>query len=53
MAASYMLPLGVIRRSDRIYWLAQFSGWNQERYVVLEIESKKVDVRVNVWGGSC
>jgi hypothetical protein len=51
--ASYMLPLGVIRRTDHIYWLAQFSGWNQERYVVLEIKSKKVDVLVNVWGGSC
>jgi len=51
--ASYMLPLGVMRLDDRLYWLAQFSGWDHERYVVLEIKSKRVEVLVNVWGGSC
>ena len=34
-AGSYMLPLGVLRLNDRLYWLAQFSGWGHERYVVL------------------
>jgi hypothetical protein len=51
--ASYMLPFGVMRLNDRLYWLAQFSGWEHERYVVLEIKSKTVDVIVNVRGGSC
>jgi hypothetical protein len=51
--ASYMLPLGVMRLDNRLYWLAQFSGWDHERYVVLEITSRRVDVQVNVWGGSC
>ena len=52
-AASYMLPLGVIRVDDRLYWLAQFSGWDHERYVVLEVKKKSVEVVVNRWGGAC
>jgi len=52
-SASYMLPLGVMRLDDRLYWLAQFSGWDHERYVVLEIKNKRVEVLVNAWGGSC
>ena len=51
--ASYMLPLGVMHLKGRLYWLAQFSGWDDERYVVLEIKSKTVDVAVNTWGGVC
>jgi hypothetical protein len=52
-AASYMLPLGVIRADKRIYWLAQFSGWDHERYVVLEVKKNAVEVIVNRWGGAC
>jgi hypothetical protein len=51
--ASYMLPLGVLRLNDRTFWLAQFSGYDHERYVVLEIHEKSVDVAVNSWGGAC
>lgn len=51
--ASYMLPLGVLRLNNRLYWLAQFSGFDHERYVVLEIKEKSVEVVVNTWGGSC
>jgi hypothetical protein len=50
--ASYMLPLGVVRADDRVFWLAQFSGWDHERYVVLEI-GKTFRVLVNAWGGGC
>ena len=50
---SYMLPLGVFRLNDRLYWLAQFSGWDHERYVVVEIKKKSVDVVINKWGGAC
>jgi hypothetical protein len=52
-AASYMLPLGVVRLDNRLYWLAQFSGWDHERYVVLEVKQKAVEVIVNRWGGAC
>jgi hypothetical protein len=52
-AASYMLPLGVVRLDNRLYWLAQFSGWDHERYVVLEVKQKAVEVIVNRWGGGC
>jgi hypothetical protein len=51
--ASYMLPLGVLRLNDRVYWLAQFSGFDHERYVVLEVKDKSVDVIINSWGGAC
>ncbi len=51
--ASYMLPLGVMRTGDRLFWLAQFSGGDHERYAVLEITPKKVDVMVSTWGGGC
>jgi len=52
-AGSYMLPLGVLRLNDRLYWLAQFSGWDHERYVVVEIKKKSVEVVINTWGGVC
>ena len=52
-AASYMLPLGAVRLDNRLYWLAQFSGWDHERYVVLEVKTKAVEVIVNRWGGAC
>ncbi len=51
--ANYMLPLGAMRVGGKLYWLAQFSGWDQERYVVVEIKRKSVQAAVDVWGGSC
>jgi hypothetical protein len=51
--ASYMLPLGVVRSGTRVFWLVQFSGWDRERYAVVEPKIKDVDAVVNVWGGSC
>jgi hypothetical protein len=51
--ASYMLPFGVMRLNDHVYWIAQFSGWDHERFVVLDIERKTVEVMVSAWGGSC
>jgi hypothetical protein len=51
--ASYMLPLGVIREGGRLFWLAQFSGWDHERFVVAEVKPKTVEAAVSVWGGGC
>jgi hypothetical protein len=51
--ASYMLPLGVMRLAGRLFWIAQFSGWDHERFVVIEIKPKTVEVAVTVWGGGC
>ena len=48
-----MLPLGVMRLGGRLFWIAQFSGWDHERFVVIEIKAKTVEVAVNVWGGGC
>ena len=51
--ASYMWPLGALRVADKLFWLAQFSGWNHERYVVVEVKPKTVEAVLSVWGGSC
>jgi hypothetical protein len=51
--ASYMLPLGAMRLRGNLYWLAQFSGWDHERYVVVEVKDKSLKAVVNSWGGSC
>ena len=51
--ASYMLPLGAIRVANRLFWIAQFSGWDHERYAVIEVKPKTVEAVLSVWGGSC
>jgi hypothetical protein len=51
--ASYMLPLGAMRIDNRLFWIAQFSGWNNERFAVIEIKPKTVEALVGVWGGGC
>jgi hypothetical protein len=51
--ATYMLPLGVIRAADRTFWIAQYSGWDHERFVVVEIKKDKVEAVVSTWGGAC
>src|SRR5262245_59093038 len=51
--ASYMFPLGVVRSGTRVFWLVQFSGWDRERYAVIEPKLKEVDAVLNVWGGGC
>ncbi|MCU1386036.1 MAG: hypothetical protein JWL71_4733 [Acidobacteria bacterium] len=51
--ASFMLPLGAMRLAGKLYWLAQFAGFDHERYVVVEIKPKTVEAVLSVWGGSC
>jgi hypothetical protein len=51
--ASFMLPLGAMRLAGKLYWLAQFSGFDHERYVVVEIKPKTVAAVLSVWGGTC
>ena len=51
--ASYMFPFGVMRLAGKLFWLAQFSGWDRERYVVIEVKPKAVEARINVFGGAC
>jgi hypothetical protein len=49
----YMLPLGVVRRADRMFWLAQLSGWDYEEYNVIEIKRDKTEIVAHRWGGGC
>ena len=50
---SYMFPFGVVREAGRRFWLAQFSGWDRERYAVVEIKPTTVELVLSVWGGGC
>jgi hypothetical protein len=38
--ATYMLPFGRLRLKDRVYWIAQMSGYESEWYAVAEIGSR-------------
>jgi len=51
--ATYMLPFGVMPLHGNLYWFAQFSGWDHERFVVVEVKAQEVEAVVNVWGGGC
>ena len=51
--ASYMLPFGAMHVEGAPYWLAQFAGFDHERYVVIQITAKTVQAVLSVWGGSC
>jgi len=49
----YMFPLGAVRLSNRLYWIAQWSGWDYEEYGVVEIKPKSVEDVIRVIGGRC
>lgn len=51
--ASFMLPFGVLRVGGRVFWAVQFSGWDHERYAIIEPKAKSVEAAVSVWGGAC
>lgn len=51
--ATYMLPLGAIRAAGRTFWLVQYAGWNNERYVVIDVKNNRVEAMVSTWGGGC
>jgi hypothetical protein len=51
--ATYMLPFGVMTLNGHTYWIAQFSGWDHERFAVIDIKPKEVEAVINVWGGGC
>ena len=48
-----VLPWLVIRQDGKIFWLAQFAGWNREWFVVLELKPKIIESRVSAFGGGC
>jgi hypothetical protein len=51
----YMFPLGAMRIANRLFWIAQWSGWDYEEYTIVEIkpEKERTDVALRVWGGGC
>jgi hypothetical protein len=49
----YMLPLGAVKVSNRLFWITQWSGWGYEEYDVVEIKPKQTEVILSVFGGRC
>jgi hypothetical protein len=49
----YMLPLGVVRSGGRVFWIAQWSGWNVEEYRAVEINPDGTRDAFRVSGGGC
>ncbi|MBA2301834.1 MAG: hypothetical protein H0W08_04305 [Acidobacteria bacterium] len=50
---SYMLPFGLIRANGHIYWVFQFSGFEEESYDVAEVTRSGVETHVSYRVGSC
>jgi len=49
-----MLPLGVLRSEDRLLWVAQWSGWAEEEYAVVELKPPLDDrTLIETRTGSC
>ena len=50
---SYMLPFGLIRADGKVYWVYQFSGFEEEWYEVAEPTRRGVDSHVAFPAGGC
>jgi hypothetical protein len=50
---AYMLPLGVVRLDGRVFWIAQWSGWDYERYGIVELTPGKAQPVLSAYGGGC
>jgi hypothetical protein len=53
MGLRYMFPLGVITLPRGQYWIAQWSGWDNEEYDVVDISARSIESVLGVWGGGC
>lgn len=49
----YMLPFGFIRASGKVYWIYQFSGFDEEWYEVAEPTRRGIESRVAYNAGTC
>jgi hypothetical protein len=52
-AMLYRLPLGQIRLEGKLFWVVQVSGWQYERYDILEINETRVRTTFTTPGGGC
>jgi hypothetical protein len=47
----YMLPFGRIRLKDRMYWIFQYSGWEQEWFDVVRVTPRRLKFEAEFYGG--
>ena len=51
--ASYMLPFALFRADDKVYWIYQFSGFEEEWYEIVEPKRGSVESHVAYHAGFC
>jgi hypothetical protein len=49
----YMNPLGIIRAGGKLFWVAQFAGWDDEYYHVIALTPRAVETAFIRLGGQC
>jgi hypothetical protein len=49
---SYMLPFGVLRADDKIWWIHQISGYEVEWYTVTRVTPKDIETPVSYFAGA-
>ena len=47
----YMLPLGIVHVQNRMYWVFQSSGWDEEWYRVARISPLRIEFVAEFYGG--
>jgi hypothetical protein len=52
-SARYMNPLGVVHAGGKLFWLAQFAGWDDESYYVIAVSPRTVETALVRSGGTC
>lgn len=51
VGAMYMLPFGALRFDDRVHWIYQLSGWEDEWYVVTDVGTRSARNLVEYYAG--
>jgi hypothetical protein len=46
-----MLPFGTILTGDRLHWVFQLSGWEEEWYEVVQVSAKRIRFVAEYYGG--
>lgn len=51
VGAVFMLPFGTILTGDRLHWVFQLSGWEEEWYEVVQVSAKRIRFVAEYYGG--
>lgn len=49
----FLLPFGALRLDGNTLWIVQFSGWEGERYAIIDVTPTRMTYVINTFGGGC